>query len=330
MLLATDLPTEAERREALAAVPWHDRARWLAVGLLRSINYGSIDLIDSAVGDGHARGLLVAAYEGTDRLIQTTFDLVESAVAASIFERTEVLDPLGLGEPIDSAGLNRMRMRLVRVPLEAAIVHLAASGNDLINSHLLLAWEANCATSDELAPFGLRLDDLARWRWTTVETAKRELAKLNDRPFSVLSAMALNAEFRRYAEHPAVIETRDWRDQVAHRERLGYEESPAFGRTSLWRTPGATVRLPRPEQTDEDLPSLAARRERLVDAGEALLTYGEAIWAAARRFFASVGVAISDERAEGKVRAEVWPGGSPTAPPRAQRDPGPFLHSDDG
>lgn len=329
MLLATDLPTEAERRGALGAVPWHDRARWLAVGLLRAINYGAVDVIDAAAGEGHARGVLVATYEGADRLLQGALDLAESTVAASIFERTEVLDPVGLGEPVEPHGTHRMRMRLVRLPLEAAIMHLAAAGNDLINAHLLLAWEANCATSDELARFELRVDDLERWRWTTVERAKQQLDKLSRRPLCVLPGMALNESFLRYANDPAVIETRDWRDQVAHRERLGYQESPGFGRTSLWRTPGAIVRLPRLNDTDDDLPSLAMRRDRLVEAGDALLTYAEAVWVTARRFFGSIGVLISDERREGKMQAKVWPGGPPTAPPRAQRDPGPFLRRRD-
>jgi hypothetical protein len=40
-----------------------------------------------------------------------------------------------------------------------------------------------------------------------------------------------------------------------------------------------------------------------------------------RRFFASVGLHTSDERAEGKVRAAVDPGGPPTALPRGQVGP---------
>jgi hypothetical protein len=95
---------------------------------------------------------------------------------------------------------------------------------------------------------------------------------------------------------------------------------------------GATSRAerhPRLDDTDDDLPSLAMRRDRLVEAGEALLTYAEAVWATARRFFRSIAVLISDERREGKMRTRVWPGGPPTAPPRAQRDPGPFLRRRD-
>jgi hypothetical protein len=64
--------------------------------LLRAIKYRAIDLIEAAMGEGHARGLLVATHEGVGRLLGAPLDLMESATAEQVFPSTELIDPLAL------------------------------------------------------------------------------------------------------------------------------------------------------------------------------------------------------------------------------------------
>ena len=123
----------------------------------------------------------------------------------------------------------------------------------------------------------------------------------------------------------AVAETREWRDALAHRERIDVSDSPAFGRRSLWEGLQSEVTVPRLDPSDPTVPTLAARRERLVEAAQALLHYVQALWRVERQFFASIGVAISSSTAGGRVRVQMRPDGASMAPPRLQRDPGAFI-----
>jgi hypothetical protein len=325
MILATELATLEDREAARRLVHFHEPVRWLAVGLLRTINYGTIDLIDKAIGRGHGRGIVVATHEGVDRLLGTTLDLMECVTVERILERREPIDPLGLGETVPEPGPSRMRSRLARIPLEGAAMRLAAAGNDLINAHLLLAWESNSTTESELAAFGLRPNDSERSRWTTIEQARWELPKLRAKPLALLPTMWLTDRLEELLESAAVGETRGWRDELAHRERLGMADSPGFGRTSLWDSPERPVAFPRTEMEDASLPTLAQRRERLIDAAADVLRYAQALWAVQRQFFASVGIDIVDAEDQGMVRAAIHPDGPPTAPDRVRRDPGHLL-----
>jgi hypothetical protein len=101
-------------------------------------------------------------------------------------------------------------------------------------------------------------------------------------------------------------------------------DSPGFGRTSLWDSPERPVAFPRTEMSDASLPTLAQRRDRLIEAA-AEVRYAQALWAAQRQFFASVGIDIVDAEHQGMVRATVHPDGPPTAPERVRRDPGRLL-----
>jgi hypothetical protein len=85
-------------------------------------------------------------------------------------------------------------------------------------------------------------------------------------------------------------------DELAHRERLGVSDSPAFGRATLWETPDAQRAFPRTEMSDDSLPTLAQRRDRVIEAAAAVLHYAQALWVVERQFFASVGI---DSRLQG-------------------------------
>lgn len=321
MILATDMATLEDREFARNLVHFHDAVRWLAVGLLRALNYGAVDLIDRAIGQGHARGMLVATHEGVDRLLGVTLDLMECATVERILEREEPIDPLGLGEAIPQPGLDRMRSRLARIPLEGAVMRLAAAGNDLANAHLLLAWEGNCTTEDELLSFGLRPNDSNRNRWTTIESVRRELPRLRKQQTALLPGMWLTDRLEDLLRDDAVYETRLWRDELAHRERLGMADSPAFGRKTMWERPNVQLTFPRTEMSDDSLPTLAQRRDRLIEAAAAVLAYAQALWAAERHLLAGLGVEITDARDEGVVSVKIDPTGAPLAPDRVGRDP---------
>jgi hypothetical protein len=327
MLLATDLITREERVQIREAVPDYDDVRWLQVDVLRAVNYGVIDMIDAALGEGHGRAVLVTTHEGIDRLLGATLDLMESCAAERYFARTEPVDPLGLGEPIDGPGKARMRGRLARIPLEGAVLRLAAAGNDLVNAHLLLAWEANCTSAAELRRFDLDPEDADKHRWTTVEIARRKLPALKAQPLSLLPAMWLTRELELLLGDDAVRETREWRDAIAHRERFGTSESPAFGRRSLWESHEFSVEVPKLDLTDESVPTLHARRQRLIAAAGAVLRYATSLWQVERQFFDSIGVFIHTARAEGRVQVQVQQDGTSLAPPREQRDPGSMLQA---
>jgi hypothetical protein len=94
VLSATDLPTEEERKSALALVPYSDSLHDLTGFVRGALMDRSVDLIDAALGEGHTRGALVALQEGVDVLFQATVDVVDSSLAASVLARIEVAAPL--------------------------------------------------------------------------------------------------------------------------------------------------------------------------------------------------------------------------------------------
>lgn len=93
MLLAMDLPNE-EGRQALAPLLWANDAFHLAGYVRASLDNQSIDLIDLAVGPGHARTALVTLYEGADVLLQAALELAEASVEQAVFTRLIPLNPL--------------------------------------------------------------------------------------------------------------------------------------------------------------------------------------------------------------------------------------------
>jgi hypothetical protein len=106
----------------MSAVPWASNARYLAGTLRGSFENGAIDLIDAAIGDeNHARAALVALYEGTDTLLQASFDLAESVLCESVLNRIHAADPLGRGEPLKAPeNPKRLAFRLARASIENA------------------------------------------------------------------------------------------------------------------------------------------------------------------------------------------------------------------
>ncbi|MGH8512616.1 MAG: hypothetical protein ACREV8_01440 [Gammaproteobacteria bacterium] len=328
MLLATNLLAQATRQAALAAVPWQQEARNLAGLLAGTLRNQSVDVIDIAVGTVHARAALVALQEGADAAFQAAMQIAESKAAEDFYSEAAIIDPMGNGQELaPEDGLERMRKRLARIPLEDGTVRLAAAGNHLVNAHLRLAWEANAATADEVCQCGFDPHIERSLRWAGMEQFRRGLAKLETQPLSVLPSFALTSDYRSYSGSDEVRRTWDFRDQIVHRDRPSYRDAPAFGRASLW-TAEFKVTWPPPEnEEDPDAPSIAERRRVASIAGERTLHYAQAIWELMQRWLRTVGVFIEHKPGEVRVKAQIWPGTRGPRVPHDQRDPGPFLRS---
>jgi hypothetical protein len=326
MLAATKIPTRRDRTAALSQIPWQAEGRALAGLLAGTLRQQAVELIDIAVGTPHARAALVALQEAADALTQGAIELVESLLAEQQFAEGDVVDPLGDGGVLtQKMGLERMRHRLVRAPVEDAAIRLSAAGNHLVNAHLRFAWEANAAAEADVRRCGFDPDSEQRLEWASLEGFARGLRKCGQDQLSVLPHFALTEPFRVYAANAAVKETRDFRDQIVHRDRPSYREAASFGRRSVWRGAPFKIEFPRETETDPDAPSIAERRDVVIRAGGATLAYIEATWDLMQSWFRTVGVFIAHEGGQVTVRTEMQPGQTGPRLPRAQRDPGQFL-----
>jgi hypothetical protein len=328
MLLATNLLAQEVRETALDTVPWQQEARALAGLLAGTLRNQAVDLIDLAVGTVHARAALVALQEGVDAAFQAAMELADSAAAEDFYAEGPIIDPMGTGEQLrPEDGLDRMRKRLARIPLEDGTVRLAAAGNHLVNAHLRLAWEANAATVEEVRECGFDPQIERSLRWAGMEQFRRGLAKLETRSLSVLPSFALTSAYHTYVGSNEVQQTWDLRDQIVHRDRPSYRDAPAFGRASLW-TADFKVTWPPPEtEEDPDAPSIAERRQAASTAGAQTLRYAQATWDLMQRWLRTVGVFVEHTPGQVKVETQIRPGAPGPAVPRNRRDPGPFLSS---
>lgn len=321
MLVSTDLLNETERREALAATPWCEEVERLAGYLRASLDKGAVDLIEATIGPSHARGALVALYEGTDVLLQATMDIAESVARQRYFARVVPLKPLGRPDPLDDAGRNRFPNRLARFALEDAAVKVVTAGDHLVNATLRFAWEANAALLEEVQACGFDPTETSpRW-WADLTAATRGLEKLRrQNSLGPLTDFRLTAALERFAGVEAVSECRDFRHQTIHGERPSYKETAAFGRSTLWTGPRVTLTFP--PAPDLTAPSLDDTRRMIGDAAEATLAYAEASWAFAREWLRSVQVWITVSDPEVRIQTNPL---SPRFKKRENRDPGPFL-----
>jgi hypothetical protein len=126
------------------------------------------------------------------------------------------------------------------------------------------------------------------------------------------------AEFRRFYGTTAVLQTRRYRNHIVHRERPSYSEVRSFGRATRWDGGRFHFEFPPPQAAP--LPSIEDWVTVVSAAGAATLDYADAMWLVARRWMHSVGVTVTQEGDE--VRVRTTPG---TIRPRETRDPGPFL-----
>lgn len=326
MLSATDTPSPAERQAALDLVPWYLRARLAAgraFGLLRD---QSADIIDIAVGTIHMRAALVAFQEGADALFQVALDVVESSIAADVLVRTDLRDPLGLGEALHTGEYaERLRLRAVRIRTEDAAIRLAAAGNHLTNAFLRLAWEANAATAEDVRTCGFDPDSNRFDNWADTDRARRGLNQISTKPLAVLPAFVLTPHHQQWSEADEVKQTRWLRHRIVHRDRPNYADAPAVGRKSLWTGDSFKVTFPPRQAPTGSDPSLSDTRETIVLAGEHTLNYAEEIWTVALRVLAKLGVHVDHVPGTVTVRAEFHPGQPGPRLPREARDPGPFL-----
>lgn len=328
MLAVSKLPASEERAAALEQVPWQAKAREI-LGVLNGVlrNQG-VELIDIAVGTVHARAAIVALQEAADALLQSAITLVESFLAEVRYAEGEIMDPLGMGNPLTEAdGRERMRKRLVRIPVEDAALQTAAAGNHLVNAHLRLAWEANAATEADVLRCGFSPRFDQRLEWASMETFRRGLEACHRDPLSILPAFGLSEPFQTYASDAAVLGARDLRDQIVHRGRPSYRESPSFKRRSVWRGGRFKVEIPTDAELDPDAPAIAERRQVVIDAGGPTLRYIDASWTLMQRWLQTVDVFVKHTPGQVAVTTHLQPGQTGPRIPRERRDPGPFLSS---
>lgn len=324
MLLATDLPTDDERSDALALVPWASEAFDLAGYLRASLDNQSVDLIDMAVGPGHARTALVALYEGADVLLQAALELAEAWVEQAVFTRLTPLNPLDHDEPLPDPSRKRFPRRAARFGIENAAVKVASAADHLVNAHLRLAWEANAATLEEMQACRFDPDEETPSLWPSVEDFRRGLARVATHPLGgLLPAFELTEAFRQYQQTSAVEDARGFRHKIVHRERPSYREAPGFGRASRWAEGRITIKYPPAETKPSVLPSLEDQRQLVAEAGHATFVYAKTIWEFARRWLRSVEIWIS--RDDDNVTISTTHHGGPRRFPRKSRDPGPYL-----
>jgi hypothetical protein len=332
MLVATNLPTVEEREAALELVPCSSDLRDLAGFVRGALVNRAVDLIDAALGPGHVRAALVALQEGIDVLLEATIDVVDSSVSEAVLARVELADPLGHGEPPKEIDRPRVPLRAARFAVEDAAVRAASAGDHLANAFLRLAWEANAAGIDEVRRCGFPPDHLLDPPWTGVAKVREGLAQIaaSGSPVaSTLPAFELTHAFNDYLSSPAVVDAREYRDVIIHRERPSYREAPGLGRVTGWR--GGSISFQQPPSEDElaALPTLAERRALVADAIEATYRFAGACWELAVRFLRGVDVSVTRVGDEVSVATTHRIGRQdpdrPLPIPRAKRDPSPFL-----
>lgn len=330
MLVVSDQPSADERAAALQQIPWQREAREL-VGILNGVlRNQAVELIDIAVGTVHARAAIVALQEAADALLQSAINLAESFLAEAHYAEGELTDPLGFGDRLTEAeGLERMRKRLVRIPVEDAALQMAAAGNHLVNAHVRFAWEANAASETEVRRCGFSPQFDHRLEWASLEAFRRGLRACQRDPLSILSSFVLTEPFENYASHAAVKDARDLRDQIVHKGRPSYRESPSFRRRSLWRGGKFKIDFPADAEVDPDAPSIGERRIVVINAGRPTVDYIRSSWMLMQSWLRSVDVFVEHRPGQVAVTTSLQPGQTGPRIPREQRDPGPFL-SDQG
>ena len=123
VLLGTDLPTDAERKEAAALVPWGTGVFDLTTILRSAFVNAAVDVIEGSLGPPHARSALVALYEGVDVLLQAGIDLADSSAARAVLSRIDVRDPLGRDTPLSDANKAALPLRAARFRTEDAAIN---------------------------------------------------------------------------------------------------------------------------------------------------------------------------------------------------------------
>jgi hypothetical protein len=319
MLLATDIPTEDERKAAHAVVPWSDRAFWLAGTLRGALDHGAVEFIDAALGPPHARAVIVALYEGADVLLQAAIDLADAITARSVLSRIDPHDPLGADDSrLNGPGKQRLPLRTSRFRVEDAAVKVASAGDHLANVHLRIAWETNAASADELIMCGFDPSEETPRYWASCEGMRLGLRRARKSQLGIFRSFVLNGDFRSFYANQAVRSARRYRDEIVHRERPSYAEVPSFGRATRWSAGSFKLTFPAPPSSAA--PSIEDRTETVSAAGEATLLYANAIWDVVLRWLRTANVWITRDSDDVKVQAML-----PSAAPRELRDPGPFL-----
>lgn len=315
--MATELLGTKEREAALSVVPDRVGVRRLSGRLLGILSNQSVELIDATLGPNHARAALVAMYEATDLLVETSIELAESVACELYFQHTTPMDPLDTGMLTEPLAIARIPWRFARYALEAAATHVVTAGDHLANTHVRLAWEANACSRDEARSCRFDPGVTEPKSWISVVDLEAGLKDARKSALGVLPSFEGIAAFESFMH--ASDKARDYRHAVIHRDRPSYLELPSFGRTTKWEDGTFNLTAPAPPAT---APPLSEYRQLVADALTAAITYAGALHDLALRWLRTVNVTITDAPPD-HVKIETSPGW--TAPSREDRDPGKFI-----
>jgi hypothetical protein len=317
MLMATDLLGPEERRAALSRVPDSIGLRKLNGRLLGILSNQSVEFIDATLGPNHARAALVAMYEATDLLVETSIELAESVACELYFQSTTPMDPLDTSVLTDALTISRIPWRFARYAVEGAVTHVVTAGDHLANAQVRFAWEANACSRDEARSCKFDPEIPEPKSWISVGDLEGGLKVARKSAFGLLPSFDGIAAFETFML--ASSKAREYRHAVIHRDRPSYMELPSFGRTSKWEEGEFKLTVPSPSPT---APPLAEYRQLVADALVAATTYAWALHDLAIRWLRTVNVTITDAPPD-HVKIDTRPGW--TAPPRERRDPGRFV-----
>jgi hypothetical protein len=173
-----------------------------------------------------------------------------------------------------------------------------------------------------------------RW-WTDVEKVRAGLERIAGEASpvgSLIASFELTDAFNDYCSSQEVVDTREYRHVIVHRERPSYREAPGFGRVTRWRE--GTISFEGPEPSEVELaayPTLTEQRALVAAALDRTLDFAQTIWDLALRFLATVDVDVVVEGEHVRITTlhQDIPGvGAVIRFPRKKRDPMRFIRTD--
>ena len=324
MLLATDLPSDDDRRRVREVVPWGEHCAEIAGMMRATLDNGAVEIIEAQAGPGELRAALVTLYEATDVLLQAAIEIGDSVVSEALFSRQVPRDPLRGGSELEDAAQGRFPLRAARFELENAAVKVVSAGDHLVNVVLRTAWEANAATEEELRWCGLDLKGRSGRPWSDATEFKKGLyqSAAGSGPVrQVLGHFVLVDALKTYVDRPSVRECRRYRNQIVHRERPSYSEAIHFGRSSRW-SPDGRFSASFPLRVDRtDVPTIDAQRQIVSEAGQYTLELAERTISVLVDLLKTLSVRVELATELVTVSVDI----SEPRIPREARDPGQFI-----
>ncbi len=338
MFLSTELLTDAERQEAFNTVPTRDRLRQAGALVGSILKNGGAELIGLGAGPGYVRYGLVAMFDGLRLANRACAQTMESKAAELYVARNTPRTFLDEPEPKDDEARAMLRRALAEMPLHEAAMLVDAAMGHLGNAAVRLAVEANCATHAEMRLFGLSGDPDTDKDWLPSSTDIAD--KIQRAQAKGMSAQL--PDFRLIRRWLTCFVDPEVTWVMKYRQGLTHRDIPPIGWPSGPTRKGSDVLRLKVPMALVDPAALQDVRDHLAKALEAIGALATACEEFARAFIPSLRFGLVDRgdavelsqnfpmfrsiRVEdGTVIVEFVGEAKPSAPPRANRDPGPFI-----